>query len=500
MRSLLDWAARLSLPAVVAAFAWLAVARAFQDGVCCADDALFAVAAKDLALGYGYPQGAGHRPDEAYFGLSDGHITVGPVMVVPVAAAVALLGNRHWAPGIASIGLWLLLFACIAVALRPFGGRGRRDIALVLFLILTFAFSAWHFEHWFAMLGEVPAALLVWLAVAIWARRPRSRRHLRVASVLMGLACLTKLVAALCVPPFLLGVAMARGLRGRNRILQAARDMSESLLWSLLPALLFQFYRLAAAGPLSYFDESIRWIRYVLIQATLETRPSSFLAHLAAISRHAYERFGVGPAELVLMSTLSLVLVARRLRPHIRLHAMVLFGSVVANVIWWLFASKGWPRYLLIAILLSSALSVLPILLLRGTLRTLIYCLLVALYTVPNWARAASPIRRGEHGWFSPSVSVRNAMALTARLDTLPSDTRLYSQWWGTVADLEYLSAHVGRFRRLPRHTSSPSRPEHAIALNSTFQGKPDPEFERHLGTCRRDDDTGPPYELYWCP
>ena len=497
-RKRLSWAHRLGLAVAVVAFVSLALARAVQDGVCCADDALFAVAAKDLARGHGYTQGGLER-ERAYFGLGPTPISVGPVLVLPVAAAIRALGNRHWVPGVVSVALWCALLLFVLRSLRPFGDAGRRHLAMALFLLLCFSFSVWHFEQWYAMLGEVHASLLTWLAVAVWAGRPRHRRNLGIASVLIGLAGQAKLVAVFCLPAFLCGVVMARGLRGRARLARAGRDVAASVSCALLPAVLFQGYQLLDLGPRQYLAENRRWLAFALAFGTSEEASPGVLARVAAYCRQASERFGVGPLELLLLSTVALVIVTRRGRVRLRLLTLVLFGGILTHVAWWLFVSKGWPRHLFIALVLSVALAVLPLLALRRPATVIAYVLLLLVCVLLNRGRLAHPLRSGAGGWFTPSRATENALAVAARVDAAPAGMTVFGQWWATNADLEYLSADVGRYRTLPRGPS-PGLPAHyAVAFNSRFRVVPDPGFDGWLAGCRREDADRAPYELFWC-
>jgi hypothetical protein len=494
----LTWAFRLGLAVAAGSLVTLAVARAVQDGVCCADDALFAVAAKDLARGYGYTHGGLER-ERAFFGLGPAPISVGPVLVLPVAAAIRALGNRHWVPGVVCVVFWSVLVLAVLQSLRPFGGAGRRHLAMAFFLVLCFSFSVWHFEQWYAMLGEVHASLLTWLAVAVWASRPRRRRNLGVASVLIGLAGQAKLVAVFCLPALLGGVVVARGLRGRARVARAGRDVAASVSFSLLPAVLFQGYQLLDLGPRQYLAENRRWLAFALAHGTSEEASTGVLARVAAYCRQASERFGVGPLELLLLSTVALVIVARRGRVRLRLLALVLYGGILTHVAWWLFVSKGWPRHLFIALLLSVAIAVLPLLALRRPATMIAYGLLLLACVLPNRGRLAHPLRSGAGGWFTPSRATVNALAVAARVDALPAGMPVFGQWWATNADLEYLSADVGRHRTLPRGPSPGRPPHYAVAFNSRFRAVPDPRFDGWLAGCRRDDADRAPYELFWC-
>ena len=80
------------------------------------DDAFIATAAKNLAMGAGY--------SSSYHGIDrfDPEISTGPVIVLPTALLIRLLGNEYWVPGLAiTLLIWATLLLLI-VRMRPLGG------------------------------------------------------------------------------------------------------------------------------------------------------------------------------------------------------------------------------------------------------------------------------------------------------------------------------------------------------------------------------------------
>ena len=93
--------------------------------------------------------------------LFDVELTTGPTLVIPAAFLIRVFGNQPWAPGlvtaIASLGLMLFM----AWRLSRAHGWARGAIYLALLSFCAYAVTAGiHFEHWYALLGEIPAAML----------------------------------------------------------------------------------------------------------------------------------------------------------------------------------------------------------------------------------------------------------------------------------------------------------------------------------------------------
>src|SRR5262245_25655937 len=190
-------AARVLLALLFLLFALNVASHVVTDALCCADDASFPVAAKNVAKGYGYQidglTGLGGMEGTAALGT-------GPALILPVSLAILGFGNRDWVPGATTA---LLVFGLLLLLHR----RGRYlavgapewPIACIAFLVLCNLVTVRHYEQWYAMLGEIPCALLVLLGLVLLAEEPLARVHALLAGILLGLAIQTKLVALLAV-------------------------------------------------------------------------------------------------------------------------------------------------------------------------------------------------------------------------------------------------------------------------------------------------------------
>ena len=127
------------------------------------DDAFIATAAKNLAMGAGYAS--------SYHGIDrfDPEISTGPVIVMPTALLISLLGNQYWVPGLAiTILIWTTLLLLMG-RLRPLGGAWHSlGIAVMAGGLIVFGTNE------FGLLGELPAVFLTVLAFTWLADDSRS--------------------------------------------------------------------------------------------------------------------------------------------------------------------------------------------------------------------------------------------------------------------------------------------------------------------------------------
>src|SRR5437016_134312 len=73
-------------------FAVIVYEHVFSNGLCCADDSMYATVAKNLAFGKGYVQST---PLDGSIGLRsfDPAVGTGPTVIIPTAALVYIFGN-----------------------------------------------------------------------------------------------------------------------------------------------------------------------------------------------------------------------------------------------------------------------------------------------------------------------------------------------------------------------------------------------------------------------
>src|SRR5260370_29011359 len=103
---------------LLVSFAIIVYGNVFSNGLCCADDSMYATVAKNLAFGKGYVQST---PLDGSTGLRpfDPAVGTGPTVIIPAAALVYVVGNVPWAPGFATTTISLsLLFFLAFILLR----------------------------------------------------------------------------------------------------------------------------------------------------------------------------------------------------------------------------------------------------------------------------------------------------------------------------------------------------------------------------------------------
>lgn len=218
------WIVRSLALLCVLTFAAIVASRSVRETLCCADDALAATAAKNLAFGNGYQTLSVTRLGGLHAGNFDySHppvieptLGIGPALVLPVALAIRVAGNRDWVPGATSAALIaMLLLAFRYIAAATLASRSRADLATLALVVFAGAFTASRIDHWSAMLGEIPAAL--WTAVGLGLAFRAERTSVAIlAGICLGLAIRTKLLVTPAVVLPLLGLVRRGGGHGRS--------------------------------------------------------------------------------------------------------------------------------------------------------------------------------------------------------------------------------------------------------------------------------------------
>jgi hypothetical protein len=494
-----DWVRRIaSTLAVVSLAAFVALNLAFvvSRGVCCGDDAFSAVVAKNLASGSGYATSLGF--DRPYFVLEpfDAHITTGPPLVLPVSAMIRLLGNRFWVPGTVQVALWTLLLVATWRALLPVASGARRATVGIAFLWVSYAVSPDHLEHWYAMLGEVPAALAILLGLAIWAVDPGSRRRSFIAAVLWSLAVLTKVLAVIYAAPCLLAAVVVGSLDGRHAKRRCGVFVPLAVGF-LLPILAFEAWKGASLGLEGYLAQLRSLESLILTYGMKRTGfvPAEITVRLIAF----YTGFGVSLPGLLVLTAFGGSLAWRTAGAVFRRLYLVLLAGVVVHTGYWLLFSIGLPRYFLIGVVLLSALLTIPCLALRRGAPALLYSGALALSLVGAVGRVQYPISilQGEWSASPPTRSNRESVVsfLDARLDRRP----FIGQWWASVADLEYLSKGVLDFKGYAALRAKELSRGVLVVTNGRFDDTGDKAFSSLVAGCGRPVLAAAPYAVHEC-
>lgn len=432
-------------------FAAFFLAKAFTQGIHVADDAYFASIAKNLAFGLGYGTTVGGRG----FILFDPLIGTGPVVILPAAFAIATFGNQHWVPGVTAIGIWVFLMVLIFVALRraDVGLSGERwHAAALVFLAGIVLLFPLHGEIWAALLGEAPAALLLFLAFALAAARNLTLYRVGLASLCCSLAALTKLLA-------LPGYAVVVSLVLIRLVFVERRPMREVVSWILFsaavfatPFVVFESFKLFGLGDLNAYLQLVRRKMAFILSRGLEDGPESNLFS-EVLQRDAALRARFGVSMLVVFVTAAVsVWGAIRFRQAVLVWlAAQLVATVLLLGAYFVFFSNGWPRYFVIGLILWAALLAVGCAALNPPKRFVCCLAVVALLLVANHRKMPQLITGFENGLFARSDELQSALAVTALVDSIadqdPRRAQLATPWWAATADIEYYAAGTDVFR-----------------------------------------------------
>ena len=442
----------LSAPAVLGlvalSFFYIVAVLVFTDGQCCSDDSVLSVAAKNLAFGAGYSTSISHEgiPGIVHFSRD---ITTGPVLILPAAGMIAVIGNEPWVPGLTSalfsVGCFMVLFICQA----HFSGIAAASSYTTVLIALSYLFTTQHFEHWFALLGEMPAALTCILAASILARP--SRPMILVASLLFGLAIMIKLLAALSAIPFFAWLLWrARGSR-RELI-----DLFLAMLLFLMPAGAFQAWQVASLGPVGYAANLKVFWSFVLEAGAAEAGVLSHPLDLAAKNVDTFQKhfnFSIWLLPLAGLMIVPLCWLAND--AGIRRTAALLLGAVYVHLLWWIAFSPGWPRYILIGLLAYAAALATIVYARPAFIGAAILSAVVVLFALANPLLTYPYQRAIKNGW-NESDRVQNLRRTTKILAPLPRP--FVTNWTGTAADIEYMLPTVAnfiRFDKMPAEVNS---------------------------------------------
>jgi hypothetical protein len=329
------------------------------------DDSYNAMVARNLVEGRGYRSG---EPRARTF---DPEITTGPLVVLPVALVMKLVGVSVIVPSvgaaIVSFGLFLLVLALVwrSGDLGPMVAAGLA----VLVLGASETGGPTPYGFWHTMLGEVPGLLLAVSGLLLLFERDDEKKH-RVGALLLGASLLCKIAFLLLV----LG-ALATALLSRNRpVLRAAR-------WLPLPFLAWQATQLLVLGPSGYAHQlASETVPFLLWSAGARAiGPLSVGGRLSKLGSLFGGWRGV-PALLGLVGV-TIVLSRGRARPPFARFAVALAAGSLVLVGWWIFRSPfSWPRQVYPAVLaLELAVAAAALAVSHGRIRWLVVALLLLL-------------------------------------------------------------------------------------------------------------------------
>lgn len=422
------------------------LSSAKQQGVCCFDDASFAVLSKNVAAGEGYLLtldygNADHSGIQFHPALG-----TGPTTILVGAAAIALVGPTDWAPGVATIVFNAALLATLLVVLSGRVGLARATCYVTVLMFSSVLATLNHHEQWYALLGEVQSFLLTIVAYALIAYGKRSTWTLFIAGAMLGLAFLAKELAILYTLPVAV-LMLAKSLR--NGSCKIGQRIKKSLLPLLivaigasLPVILFELYRMHSLGAQGWILNWKMHIEFIRSQG-LAQQDQAFAVQFAERIHLFSARFEIGFAATVVVAVAGVIsTLALSKDGYAKRFAILIGGAWALHAAYWLFMSVGWPRYAFLSVPFAIAAASIPILHVprRG--------LVAAQWALPAFLLAAfvQPARHYVVDVLYPTLSIAADKSKPApdpkaelREFLIHRQGVLYAPWWAHVASMEYL-------------------------------------------------------------
>jgi hypothetical protein len=212
------------------------------------------------------------------------------------------------------------------------------------------------------------------------------------------------------------------------------------------------------------------------------------------------QRFGISAIELFLLSTGAYIIVMCSSKRPIKFLASVLYAGFIIHTIWWLYFSIGWPRYLIIGILLIAFLICLPIATLKKPVVWAGYLILLIFFITPDWSRVKYCFSTIDSTWFNPNTRNKNALKVSEYLDQNTEGKTIFTQYWAMISAFEYQSAQKIKFKAFDAINSSSLPEEYYILLDERWLLANDPNrIKNCYSLC------GPPvidlipYKVFFC-
>jgi hypothetical protein len=415
------------------------------------------------------------------------------MLIVPCALAFRLFGKSEVLPGLIAILTWGSLFTFVLARICRRVDAPSFLLGVGVMCVAFVASFSFHFEQWYAFLGEIVAATLIIVAHWILANERFSRNWLFLAGLLLGLAFQAKILAAVSVT----GIGLLFVIRG----IQAGCSPAQWLRYALIlvmgfviPTLAFEGYKLLQLGHHAYvvnWRELLAATRERGAPGTTHVTWSSLQQRMALV----YERFGFNLFGLLGINVMGALLNWRSASKNWALFSGGILLSMTSAAIYWATLSPGWARYLVICIAMGVFLLSIPIFTVTWW-RKLLFVLFAILLLKTGFDRSGHIFRSADRGLFRPSEERTARASLVQIIERRQAEgpVILASRWWGSLAAVEFLLPGSMNFERIETALDRPG--PKLILFNHRF----DPPSDEVINTARTRTSqiifTGGPYEL----
>lgn len=472
--------------ALLLLFIGIALSLVFSRGICCGDDAYLALIAKNLANGLGYTSTIQPLVSRYTMQPYDPLVGTGPTIILPASLFIGTFGNTYWAPGLANITFWSSLLICIGLFLRKQNNGAGLLLFTCSFLFLAYSLMTYHFEHWYALLGEIPATLLVLLGVLSFLSRD-TRLNQVLSGVFFALAVQAKLLTLVAFLVFL-GVQILVLFPGQSDsffifLKKSAYRICFVIMGFLIPFAIFESWKLFVMGPSGYIENWGQHLKYAGKDGA-RLNQSSLMSLYDERTEILRLRFGILLQNVGLMLIFAWLMLKKDL--NLKRLFFVLLSMIVMYSVWWIFLSIGRPRYFIICLILLIFAISLPLLSTRPKSYMFLYFALIVLFSSTSWARFTYPFEKLEGKYFVPTIQTQGLVS-TSRILSQDIDRKdkeqIATQWWATAADLEYMMETPLNFTTY-RDDILRKRNSFWLAINTQFIVKDDTAFVDLLEGC----------------
>lgn len=284
----------------------------------------------------------------------DIRITTGPVVLLPAAGMIALVGDPVVGARLAVLAFYVALVVLAWLAGRRVGGPWAGPVAALAIVAYDTTALPSPIQSPVDLLGELPAAALMLAAVLAVARRPW------LAGLLAGLAIQAKVLGAMVLPVLVVMVLLGVGTRA-----QKLARTGIMIALAVVPTAIYELVRLVTLGWDAYLPltiEALKLLRYGG-QAPQGVPP---IEKALVFGESWFLPIGVAIGVAVLAAVIVLAVLkpwgAERLRRERDRSLLVVAGVllIAGSVGWWVLSQNlpTWPRHPSLAVVAAVPLLV----------------------------------------------------------------------------------------------------------------------------------------------
>lgn len=471
-------------------------------GVCCYDDASFAVIAKNLAEGNGYTFSLNYTGPEFSMRPFDPALGTGPSSIIPTAIVIKIFGATPWTPGFSQLALEIIILAISSAYLIRTCQTHKITLWLTAFLGLSILFSGKHNEQWTAMLGEVPAGLFIIAGVLAWSNTELRPRSLAASGLLFSLAVLTKEMVALYIVA-LIPFFLVRLFRSPET--SSTKDKITAILFFsaafTIPIILFEASRFFTLGPFGFVDNWQSHLAFIHKQSSSASGATAIFQQTIQRTMLFKEHFFISLMAVAILSTLALAATVLGRNESLKRATITLYSGMTIHFVYWLFLSNGSPRYIYTGVVILCCTIAMPLL---GDVKwryipTLGIAVLIAMPGLAaQQASAHTILTTLESG---PRLQGRADVETSTFIESNLPDQTLYTSWWAHVASIEYLSRHPGNFQGgFEKYLNMGSTPKNIIYNEALAQALNEQSLLQLHEKCGPPIFSSGPYRIIRCP